>query len=326
MSALDRRRLLLLGAGALAASRLGAQQDPVERACELQGAIDAARASGRPLVVLLFEEPEGRERASSWGAHAPSQSTHSQFLHYADDSSLALLAACELVCATPSELLRHAPGARIESAWMAVLEDDRVTPVRATLRAPTPVWELEAELSKQAQEKGFAWAHEEANTRHQAQVEERARALGAALRAALYDDPRARARWSARCSEVLGPERQARLRTELATGRMPAVPLLRAGAPLTLSRALSGAPWPELTAALVDLARERHVRHAPHGALWATNRGCGSFSLDDPPRGEQAPTVGYLCGMGHTPESARHFLYFYTRTHARGCADRASDD
>ncbi len=77
------------------------------------------------------------------------------------------------------------------------------------------------------------------------------------------------------------------------------------GAVVTALRSRTGS----LTTAQRDAARTRaidtHRAHRIRGSYWATQGGCGVHVEDVPQVG------GMRCGMGHTPERARRFLYFF---------------
>ena len=60
---------------------------------------------------------------------------------------------------------------------------------------------------------------------------------------------------------------------------------------------------PEL---LARVAGERLHVAPPAGARWASSTGCGTTI-----EGEEDKGLRVACGMGHTPEISRRFLYFF---------------
>ncbi len=57
--------------------------------------------------------------------------------------------------------------------------------------------------------------------------------------------------------------------------------------------------------AALERAVDTYRAHRVRGSYWASQAGCGVHI-------EEVPTTGAIgCGMGHTPERARRFLYFF---------------
>jgi hypothetical protein len=93
--------------------------------------------------------------------------------------------------------------------------------------------------------------------------------------------------------------------------------------------AILPAPDPARTPSLARTVDERLVKRPPTGSHWATSSGCGT-KVEPTPEEIEAERLAELearkkgifrlkhfsvigCGMGHTPEKSRRFLYFFAR-------------
>lgn len=122
---LNRRQLLLgaiAGAAVLGSPHLSlAGVSPTQRAALLKRQWEAARKSGRRLLVLVIPDDQDWQRGRRLGV----------WLNNASDPDLAPLAKVEVACATLGELAAHVPGVdEAEGAWMVLVD----------VRQPTPTW------------------------------------------------------------------------------------------------------------------------------------------------------------------------------------------
>lgn len=239
---------------------------------------------GRALLILHVEDDEGRS--------AELGRLVGTFLMHATDEQVALLAGCDLVCASTRELAERGPECAQRKDVRAVVVLSREQPVCAVSGNlyPTPL-SIESSDSDRAQEN---WI-------------------------------RARHVWLAeQLASVLEPDRatiERRAAEELASHDLAPVDGL---SPADFAR-----EWPRTTrlraeqelerraewfAALADEVRARLCMDSPPGSTWATWTGCAATY--DKPLHDVRVAIG--CGMGHSPKIGRRFLHFYTQEEREG--------
>jgi hypothetical protein len=265
----------------LAAAFAQEPRDAPEPAPLVREALERARASGRPLLLIVVpeqeedeHEPLRRSRMLFWG----------RLLHNATRAGVQDLALCELAAAPRSDLARTlAPRVLPAGAALAFLVETEAR--EPEVRAIDPELPLlpDVPLGYPPPEEGLA-ALEEA-------VHAQIAAFEVALREHLL--PRAGA-LAARASQA-----------ERARGSDE--PRSFAAARLALERAL--APAPEDLRALLARARA-HVTGgaAPLGAAWGVYEPCG-VRID----GHSSRSPGVGCGLGFVPSISSRFLAFYVR-------------
>lgn len=98
----------------------------------LGAALRAARASGRPVLVIVIPEAEGerRERGTVWG----------ELLNHGSEEGLARLALCEVVCARLADVraVKAIMDAPSIEPFALLVEDMRARPVRVDAGALPP--------------------------------------------------------------------------------------------------------------------------------------------------------------------------------------------
>jgi hypothetical protein len=278
MNGMQRRNFLQ--AGALAATfpawRAGLARAGGTTANAVAEHVRAARAIGKPLLVLLVPEAQEGERMQLW----------SGLLALADDATLAELALCAVVCARTEDAAR---GARAAGATRPELAQDDVAVLIET---------DEASVRCVSGRDLPALAHapftpvDEDEGPYAASVRKRSAELAARVRAAVLPDGDASlARRAAAAEASLGMDLRMQLVLDL--GPRPRLAHLDRGAAIVLAEARGAG----------DLAKEAYLARAALQRLW-----------EEPPAGARwHSTTNYCppCGMGHTPAIARHFLSFY---------------
>lgn len=246
-----------------------------------------ARAAGRPLLVLTIpaELASQFERGSVWG----------ELLMNGSAECLSDLALCDVVCAELAVLRRALPGlpglSREESLAVLIESDDP--------RAQA----VDAELPSVH----FRWGENDANEIYEREVRGRIAELEAVLREALAPDESTLERRARACATALGIEVDPPLLDPTRSTRRGArAEARRAPAMVRLAAERTPARRKQLIGLLAGVAAERLQVAPPPGALWASSTGCG-LTVE----GREDEGLRVACGMGHTPEISRRFLYFF---------------
>jgi hypothetical protein len=96
---------------------------------------------------------------------------------------------------------------------------------------------------------------------------------------------------------------------ELAEGRAASTETVDRAAALVLDDAFyEGARRAGRIGELARAVRVRLRERAPTGTHWARSSACGPAEIEDVPDEDRGI---YGCGMGHVPERAERFLYFF---------------
>ncbi len=247
----------------------------------IAAAIEAAAANGLPLLVLIVpdDEHERRQRARDLGA----------ILLHGKLSVRATLATCELVCATQEHLLAQLPKLKRElysDSSVALLEPDNGKGHALSLNNGSTPDEI----------------HSFDRAGNDARLKSRIGVLARQLEDFLVVRPsvlRRRARTNAAATGLAIPEEPAALDLDLVQ-RAPAV--ARQAAEDSLAREA----WLRALSGRLD---QHAAAIGPRGARWAVSSSCGGERVEGETgsRGPAGP-----CGVGHTPELTRRFLWFYT--------------
>jgi len=286
---IDRRALLgwtvagafgLAGGGALVFGKRG----------DLRVAWSAARASGRPLLVVLIpSDPARYNRAGErWGA----------ILNSGSQAVLADLALCVVVCAK----LREVHEVFGNSEYMPFRETDAVlvepaTGVPSSLEFDLVDFETEPFPYGRTPEVDFETV-----------VRERLVPAEQDLRAAIAADVETLERREHEAELALGAARVNAIRTSLETTAGPTQGDAElAPAVVRLAAERTPARRDEWTALLASVTQKSIVDAPPQGAAWATSFGCGVTV-----EGRPEESCGIACGMAMNSAVSSRFLYFYT--------------
>ncbi len=299
MTDVNRRQFLVRStatAGAIAlpswlAAALGAQ-DPADgtdgsaRTAALVAATRRARAHGKPLLVLLFPEDQSArwQRGELFGA----------WLNHADDEALRDLALCVPACATAGELRSHL-AVKIDGDPLMLLVDparDEVVPIAPELAEAPPRAPMRS-------------PRDGAEERYYRDCVAR---LSAAVRRAVAPNLGWLAERADRQRATLAEDEREALDRAMNSGTADPGLLVRAAAVVRIAAAAPrrAGDGERLLAALADASRQEIVQPHLPGAKWAHSGGCGMRI-----EGER-DNVAVGCGMGHVPELAQRFLFFYS--------------
>lgn len=275
MSAIRRRTLLGLAAGAATARLSFEPSSPVLRArgTELAAAIERARAGGKALLVLVVPPDEARAQESG--------RLFGRFLSFATDAHLALLATCDFTCAPLAEVTEHADGQVPADAFAVLVETDGHSRGGVLRRKDVEPAE------------GDPYGHDT----HR--IADRA---GEALRGLLYPDDEAAERRQKQCYGTLGPEARAGIDFFDAGARPKLADVDRCG-PLLYRRAL-------MIPAQQELWLER-LAYAAAARLWDRDPEGARWEVDPVPAHRPDPCPA--CGMAVPSAPGRTFLRYYTR-------------
>jgi hypothetical protein len=130
---------------------------------------------------------------------------------------------------------------------------------------------------------------------------------------------------AAQLAKVLGPgsrafelgcARERERQGDLPAGQRPSVECALATPFLSIAQAaLDSSQNVEWNGLLASIVRERWTTASPKGSSWASSHGCGTTFESPPPADVR---VVMACGMGHTPELTRRFLYLFSAEELRG--------
>lgn len=197
-----------------------------------------------------------------------------ELLNHGSPRALANLAACQVVCASDDGVRRALAGhpGGLPSARIALLLEPHIATSCALDRELAPV--------------AFEWRSE--GDEYVAAVERRMGRLEADLGA------------------LIAPDRATLERRVREAGAYPtgAGPVNAQDMPSALLR-LMAEDDDSLLPPLAERARAELTTAPPPGARWASRSGCGTEI-----EGEVNERA-WACGMGHTPEVSRRFLYFF---------------
>jgi hypothetical protein len=247
--------------------------DDTAAIAEVASGYRRARATGRPLLVLVV--PEQEDIAADERAHA-----FGELLNHGGDEALAMLSLAEVVAARLAHVRRVAPSAPApseEGPVLVLIETDRLPARVSAHTAPIP------SLST-AWVDGDTW--ETKARRDEQRIDERIAALTDLVRNALVPDAAAIGRRVAQSEAIPS------------LAERPAVQYQRA-------MAASGERRTQMLHELAERARDRIVEERVPGSRWARSGGCGMVI-----EGEDVQAM-MACGMGHVPERSMRFLYFY---------------
>jgi len=253
-----------------------------------------AREAGKPLLVLTIPADDALrwEWGQAWG----------EALNHGSPELLADLALCEVVCAELSEVRKSLPGLRDLPDGLAPEPAGLLIETEFGLSVP-----IMTEISPIEQP---GWGEPEQTERYEHAVRARIELLGEGLRSVLLPDTptlRYRARLAA---SVYEQSHEDSLPSEWFDGRQidPTLVERAKQVPAVLRLAAQDHPRREaMIELLAGFSISRLRLDAPAGTRWASSTGCG-VEVENP-IGKESP--GYACGMGHTPEISRRFLYFF---------------
>jgi hypothetical protein len=241
----------------------------------------AAQRSGRPLLVLVIpQNPDDRWQPGQAFGELINNATVDEFLPFA---------MVEVVCARMATLRTLVPSAPQGEPLMVLVETDR---------SPAQARALNVKLSYDRAARWDPKLEDEL-------IDARIHVLSNLLRSALVEEP-----YLSRYAEQNRLALTAAEQGAVTSGAWTDALLERAGPALTkIALARNDTV---LKSRLVANAQGRVRARPPAGARWASSTGCGVDIENAPP--EERMLVA--CGMGHTPERSRRFLYFFK--HRRG--------
>jgi hypothetical protein len=248
---------------------------PAQGLVALSEGYRAAHRAGRPLLVLVIPQ----KKDERW---APGRA-FGELLNNATPEQMLPFAMVEVVCARMAVLKQLVPSVDAGEPLMVLVETDR-SAAKARF--------LDAKLNYEY----AGWDKEELAEKL---IDARIEAIGNLVRGATLDEPYL-SRYVAQNRAGLTQAEQA----AISSGDISDALLDRAG-PLLVSMALSGQSE-ALKQRLVARATSLLKVKPPRGAHWANARGCGTDV-----EGLEEASVLIGCGMGHTPERSRRFLYFF---------------
>jgi hypothetical protein len=216
------------------------------------------------------------------------------FLMHGDDAELAWLAACDIECATTLQLdYRGFDLSRVHALLFVPGE-----PPVVALEGNFPFEDLYAVPDD---ERNVEWSNQLLDKRLRTRTTANNTWIAAQLAKVLGPGSRAFELGCARERERFG---------ELPVGQQPSfecalsTPFLSADK--AAQRPSQSVEW---SGALASVVRERWRSISPKGSSWAGSHGCG-LDLETPPPSREL--LLYACGMGHSPEFTRRFLYLFT--------------
>jgi hypothetical protein len=237
----------------------------------------AAVAVGKPLLVILVPDDAGRkyDRGHLWG----------EVLNHAAPSTWEALACCEVVCGSNAAVRQLLNIAVDDDALFAFVETNAVPAVARAVVANVPAYE--SRLGRGFDTTQGTW--EDAVKREREVSEQRIAIVGALVEASVFGAP------------ALGSTVRPLLAQRVADARVRNVGIndddARAAALVVLGEG----------ARAITAAQARLKLKPVRGSKWASSGGCG---VDV--EGED-DNVGIACGMGHTPELSRRFLYWFKK-------------
>jgi hypothetical protein len=285
-----KRRSLLKGAAAVAlgasvpgwirsayaAETCNKAVSPSKGLITLSQGFRAAQRVGRPLLVLVIPlSPDNRWQPGQAFGELINNASVDQFLPFA---------MVEVVCARMSTLRKLVPSVPPGEPLMVLVETDR---------SPAQARALDVKISYDRAARWDPKLEEEL-------IDARIHALANLLRGALLEEPYL-TRYAEQNRLALTAEEQAAVTSGGWTDA-----LLERASPALVKIALARNDV-VLKSRLVVNAQGRVRAKPPPGARWANSWGCGVDIENAPP--EEKMLVA--CGMGHTPERSRRFLYFF---------------
>ncbi len=264
---------------------------------DVGAAFRRAARRGKPLLILVIpaDDSEKYTRGEVWG----------EVLNHGSDDALAAFALAEVVCATTAAMKRVVPAAPAGEPLFVLVETARIPAPAAGFTADLPAYD-----QIRRYDSSVPW--EERLRREKETSLARIRALGALVGAAVFGSVGERLAGRVAQAEAALSAEDKRALAAILERVSPSPPPAAAPAPEDLAlvdraAALVAAAGPDGVALAARAARARIVDKPPRGAKWAHGGGCGVRVEGDD------DNVGIACGMGHTPELAQRFLYFFTK-------------
>lgn len=266
-------------------------------ACARTGssAVAPVELGERPRLVLHVSDDQARRLRL--GEHL------GLFLMHGRDDELAWLAACELACATTSELKDCGLDlARVH----AVLFVPGEQPI-AALEGSFPVEDIYAAPPG---ERTIEFDPERLDRRLRPRAEANHAWIASQLAKSLGPGSRA---FESGCA------RERAAQGSLPVDQRPSNACALATPFLALEQAARmpdrRAEWESL---LADVVRERWTKASPEGSSWGTRGGCEVEYENPPPKFQQ---INIACGIGFTPEYSRRFLRLFSAAELAGLDD-----
>lgn len=316
MSTFDRRSFLtsLLGSAGIAAApewllRGMSPQDPATpqdpvvpwRRKQLAEAVAAARAEGKPLLVLLVPGPnlDGWERGQWFGA----------WLNHGGPAALHQVALCRLACASADDLLAVL-GMKLAATPMLVAVDlgaYPTEPVRKATESPVVVGPI------RLGEAVGRWPEEQYIVRQRSHVEAGVTKITEAVQDLLNRHGATVARVATDSMARLDDTQRAALAAWFTGQAKPADELIvRAAAEVRRAAgSVDETNRQRLLAALGEATTAVVVKRAVAGARWQKPGGCGA-DFEEPTPAEAKVQGMMACGMGFVPPLCERFLDLYT--------------
>lgn len=234
----------------------------------------AAVAVGKPVLVILVPDDAGRKYDRGH--------LWGEVLNHAAPSTWEALACCEVVCGSTGAVRQLCNVAVDDADLFAFVETRAVPAVARTVVANVPAYE--SRLGRGFDSSQGSW--EDAVKRERAVSEQRIAIVGALIEATVFGAPALGS-----TSRPLLAQRVADARGHDDNDDARAAALIAAGQ----------------GARAVTAAQARLQLKPVRGSKWASSGGCGVRV-----EGED-DNVGIACGMGHTPELSRRFLYWFKK-------------
>lgn len=300
------RRDLLLNAALLPLwmRAISCSQDPLLgpltfRGAAVRDAYARAKQLGKPLLLIVVPNYSQDEVGSEWWLSQPDElwirgEAWAQLVGLGSPEILADLALCEVACA------------QIPEAARALLDDQLLTfdgrqPLALLIEPDdSSCVAIEVPLEELPLP---SWGGEERKDYRDLALERVGR-MSEAIHAALLPEDRPLAGRAAAARAALGETGDVIL-SGVFGGQLLA---LTERAPAVLREAAEDSPHRDVVIeGMATATQTAWMARAPDGGEWGEHTGCG---IQLPSRPEIG--AGVSCGMGHLPEEARRFLYFYT--------------
>lgn len=263
-----------------------------------------AQQQGKPLLVLIIpaDDTQKWERGRVLGA----------WLNHGTAEQVAPVLMAEVICASMRPLRTIAPSIGLGEPLMIVLETDKIPAVATELTAVLPSVEavrmaLHKKWQREKQRPEDTWA--EQSKQEEAAVEQQIAEVSQLVRAALLRDE---AMLSARVTQVQGklaPTLAVRAQAGISSLAGLSDAEVDASAAVLLKAAPAG-QRDKVYARLRTAIEAKLIKPKLPGAYWATNGGCATHVERPRPADDHYVSI-VGCGMGHVPQKAVRFLYFF---------------
>lgn len=273
-----------------------AEEEKRERLAVLSDGYRRAQKAGKPLLVIII--PDDRSKRWQRGEYFGS------YINHGTSEQIFALSLCEVICSGMSELRQMVPTVGLGEPLAVLVETDRVPATVRRLEARLPDLRHDPDSRPRSVED-----YQARERRETEEVDTRIALLSKLVHDAVAANPGMLQQRASQLKSVVSAATLAPIEATLRDkGKLTEADADRGAAIVALfAQQADKATRGELHKTLARSVEQRLRKQRVPGSHWAHQSGCGTTVEGVKDHG---PMIA--CGMGHVPEKANRFLYFFS--------------